>query len=163
MDCLADLFVETEEQEIFRFSGIDILHRAGNESATEVTYTFSYSNKSPMSTKVIFPGILRKENVPMYHAIFAVGMCVLPWYWMGFGCRDILIEESVYAQSSDVLQFWQYLYSNVLLEYLLGNAGKAESPVLSLAVSGSSAPAPASLECNSTPTNADVLVPLGGT
>jgi hypothetical protein len=175
MEYFADLFEEKEEKDAFYFKSIDVVHINNNE-LTEVSYTFAYSNKWPMRTSVVFPGFVEKDK--MHHALFAVGMCVLPWYWMGCGCQDIIIEKSVCAfpHSSEVLQFWQYLYSNVLLEYLVVNNGKVKSPVLVLEEGGSDqqpppVPATAPLATSSllSPEHqahlhraSDVLVPLGG-
>ena len=130
MDFMEALFEETEECDEFHFQGIDVTLLDSNH--TEVTYTFTYSNRWPMKTKVVFPGALIPED-KYRAAVFAVGMCVLPWYWMGHGCKTIIIDKSVGIQSPDVLPFWQFLYSNVLLEYIVCNPGKVESPVISFA------------------------------
>jgi hypothetical protein len=94
-------------------------------------------------------------------AIFSVGMCILSWYWMGFGCKRIVIELDCLEVTPRMIQFWQKLYSNVLLEYVYCNRKNAILPIIELSNTNKTF-------CNSTSTfmsniSRKVLIPLGGT
>lgn len=57
-------------------------------------------------------------------AVFSVGMCVLPWYWMGFATSSITISSAIAAAvgiSAEDVAFWQTLYTNVLMEFMYVN------------------------------------------
>jgi hypothetical protein len=124
---VANLF-EKDENEAFYFTEIKkCFHHDRNKTA--ITFCYSYCNDRFMDSSLLVDGVV-PDNLE--HTLFSIGMCVLPFYWMAFGCGRIIIEKEVYSGSADILPFWQMLYSNVLLEYLYHNKG-AEAPVLELA------------------------------
>ena len=83
------------EDSTFYFHGIDLQLLA---SSSVVKYSFSFENTVDLSCSmtitedltVIEPEILDKM-------LLAIGLCALPWYWMGFASQRIVIEESVSA------------------------------------------------------------------
>lgn len=61
------------------------------------------------------------ENSPrFFRIILSIGLCILPWYWMGFACKSIVIEEEATRglMNDEMLDFWDDLYNNVLLEFM---------------------------------------------
>ena len=143
-----------DSNEAFYF--IDIKKEYHEETMqTLITFNFGHLNRR-LDASVVFDGVVPEE---LDHVVFCIGMCVLPWYWMGFGCRRIIIERKVYSKSKEgVLEFWQQLYSNVLLEYLYSNAS-AVAPVIEMQVDESdvASPKPMIGTHESSPT----LVPIG--
>ena len=148
--------------EAFYFNAImkdtqKVTHLDVEKVQTRITFRYSHSNKRSLEASVLFEGIVPDE---LDHLVFCIGMCILPWYWMGFGCRRIVIEKDVYNKRADgVLEFWQYLYSNVLLEYIYSNAG-AEAPVIEMQSSGNDSEYPQPISRRSADT-LPVLVPIG--
>ncbi|ETN13573.1 hypothetical protein PPTG_08338, partial [Phytophthora nicotianae INRA-310] len=57
------------------------------------------------------------EDTPVVrNALLHIGLCILPWFWMGYNCKYIRIEAG-YLNSEQV-HFWEEFYQNVLSEYL---------------------------------------------
>ncbi|KAK1945052.1 Serine/threonine-protein kinase Nek6 [Phytophthora citrophthora] len=50
------------------------------------------------------------------NALLHIGLCVLPWFWMGYNCKYIRIQAG-YLDPEQV-HFWEEFYQNVLSEYL---------------------------------------------
>lgn len=156
---IANLF-EKDENEAFYFSEIkrSIISGSKGQDKTNITFCYSYSNERYMESSLLIDGLV-PDNLE--HALFCIGMCVLPFYWMGFGCAQIVIEKEVYSGTADILPFWQKLYSNVLLEYLYQNTG-ADAPVLVLAAEtddAKSSPQPSHF--SSDESRGHTLVPIG--
>lgn len=51
-----------------------------------------------------------------HNLLVHVGLCVLPWYWMGFNCREIRVEAGFLT--SKQVDFWEDFYQDVLSEFL---------------------------------------------
>jgi hypothetical protein len=58
--------------------------------------------------------------------LVCIGMCVLPWFWMGYGCRRIRVSETLRFPGLSL--FFAELYSHVLLEFL--QASRLPAPEL---------------------------------
>jgi hypothetical protein len=58
--------------------------------------------------------------------LVCIGMCVLPWFWMGYGCRRIRVAGSLGFPG--LCAFFNELYSHVLLEFL--QASRLPAPEL---------------------------------
>jgi hypothetical protein len=108
---------EAVDDEFFSFDDIS-MHWDQLRNETNITFHYSYGLKRKIESEMAICGRLSSEHT---HALFCVGMCVLPWYWMGYGCEKIIISVDVCPFSPKILEFWQTLYSNVLLEYLHSN------------------------------------------
>ncbi|KAL4144567.1 hypothetical protein PRNP1_013696 [Phytophthora ramorum] len=50
------------------------------------------------------------------NALLHIGLCILPWFWMGYNCKYIRLEAG-YLNPEQV-QFWEEFYQNVLSEFL---------------------------------------------
>lgn len=151
---------ERNEERVFTFQDLfwEVLeHGEQPESLTKVTFVFLYGKEKRIeSTMRIQAHRLTFEH---QHALFCIGMCVLPWYWMGFGCEKIVINSEICPYSPSLLEFWQILYSNVLLEFLHCNKS-AELPKLSLSDDTfTNLPSPQGAQRES---KESVLVPIGG-
>ena len=61
-----------------------------------------------------------EQSPRFFRMILSIGLCILPWYWMGFACKSIVLEEDATRglMNDDMLQFWDTLYNNVLLEFM---------------------------------------------
>lgn len=63
----------------------------------------------------------KEEHYPL---LFPIGMCVLLWYWMGFGSKRIQISNQISSLLPDIheiLLFWTNFYNNIMLEYMYIN------------------------------------------
>ncbi|KAG3174796.1 hypothetical protein PI124_g242 [Phytophthora idaei] len=56
------------------------------------------------------------ETPVVRNALLHTGLCILPWFWMGYSCKYIRIEAG-YLNSEQV-HFWEEFYQSVLSEYL---------------------------------------------
>ncbi|KAJ8575886.1 hypothetical protein ON010_g3325 [Phytophthora cinnamomi] len=58
------------------------------------------------------------------NALLHIGLCILPWFWMGYNCKYIRIEagylnpEQVRTDNQLSVHFWEEFYQNVLSEFL---------------------------------------------
>lgn len=88
------LFKESNPEESdFYFRRISV-HNA--DHVCEVTYTFNVDNSIDLSCSLtITEDLSCISPVILERTLLAIGLCALPWYWMGFGTRRIIIEESV--------------------------------------------------------------------
>ena len=104
---LESLFKESNpEESVFYFRRISV-HNA--DHVCEVTYTFNIDNSVDLSCSLtITEDLSCISPVILERTLLAIGLCALPWYWMGFGTRRIIIEESVRDK----------LYRNILLPFL---------------------------------------------
>jgi hypothetical protein len=160
MDLLGSLFAEPVEEEEVSFSFDEVSVSWSQEcNESTVTFRFSYGSRTKIESSLTIGERLTGEHT---HALFCVGMCVLPWYWMGYGCRTIVVSADVCPFSPKILEFWQTLYSNVLLEYLHCNKC-AQLPTLLLSEkSCPQLPAPVNRHERSADLDPPVLVPIGG-
>lgn len=123
---LGELFDEEfGEGRFFSFDDISWQHQDANK--TLVTFSFSSNDRKEITSSMIIGDHISQQH---FEALFAIGMCVLPWYWMKFGCERIIIRSHL-CLSEEMLEFWQTLYSNVLLEFLFLNK-MSECPKLFL-------------------------------
>jgi hypothetical protein len=88
------LFKESNpEESVFYFRRICV-HNA--DHVYEVTYTFNIDNSVDLSCSLTITEDLSCISPVIFERmLLAIGLCALPWYWMGFGTRRIIIEESV--------------------------------------------------------------------
>ena len=88
------LFKESNpEESVFYLRRISV-HNA--DHVCEVTYTFNVDNSFDLSCSLtITEDLSCISPVILERTLLAIGLCALPWYWMGFGTRRIIIEESV--------------------------------------------------------------------
>ena len=115
--------------------------------------------------------------------VLAIGLCMLPWYWMGFATPRIVVARSALAVqvrrrdgsrrscpvalATEQQRFWNTLYGHVLLEFMYVN--KLDWPVPRLEVEGGgegeeTTATDAAGSASNPPPAADrrVLLPLGG-
>ncbi|POM76380.1 NEK protein Kinase [Phytophthora palmivora] len=57
-----------------------------------------------------------ETSLAVHNALLHIGLCILPWFWMGYNCKYIRIEAG-YLNPEQV-HFWEEFYQNVLSEYL---------------------------------------------
>lgn len=145
---------ETLEDGFFSFDDIT-WQLALNSQETLVTFHFSSSQR-----RMITSAMLVKERTALDHisALFSIGMCVLPWYWMKYGCQRVIINSKL-CPSTEMMEFWQTLYSNVLLEFLHFNR-LANPPKLCLSDTKNSLVPLKRVQRGAS--KESVLVPIGG-
>jgi hypothetical protein len=81
------------EESVFYFKRIDVRRDTG---ISDVTFTFNFDNIVDLSCSLIIAEDLSNIEPEILGRMFlAIGLCALPWYWMGFASRRIVIEESV--------------------------------------------------------------------
>ena len=88
------LFKEKDpEESVFYFKRIDVLR---DTEICNVTFTFNFDNTVDLSCSLIVAENLSSIEPDILGRMFlSIGLCALPWYWMGFASRRIVIEESV--------------------------------------------------------------------
>eukprot|EP01038_Epipyxis_sp_PR26KG_P009134 gene9134-12320_t len=68
--------------------------------------------------------VVCNSSLIINRSIFNIGMCVLTWYWMGFGTKNIILSNNIIQKcelNQDMIDFWDIVFNNVLLEYLYVN------------------------------------------
>lgn len=81
------------EESVFFFKRISV-DRA--DHLCEVTFTFNIDDSVDLSCSLtITEDLSRVSPDILERMVLAIGLCALPWYWMGFGTRRIVIEKSV--------------------------------------------------------------------
>jgi hypothetical protein len=165
------LFDEKEEEKVFTFHDLfweEVGSDSDHTTSSKVTFIFLYGKQRRIESTMSLRG--HRLTFEHQHALFCIGMCVLPWYWMGYGCERIVINSNICPYSSSLLEFWQTLYSNVLLEFLHCNK-TAEFPKLFFSdqtFTGLPVPLSISTSCRGSAeedkedSEGSVLVPIGG-
>ena len=83
-----------------------------------ITFRYSYCKQTTFDSVIVLDEPVYNDTLPM---LFAVGMCVCSWYWMGFYTSDIVICADVCNKchvSYDMMAFWTELYHQTCLEYV---------------------------------------------
>lgn len=100
--------------------------------------------------------------------------CVLPWYWMGFATRKIVIRERVWEYSNcygntssisaSVTSFWRWFYQQIFLEFMYVNKTPFSTVILDFEDAKEVAISERIIEAREEVDSASevVLVPLGG-
>jgi hypothetical protein len=120
------------EDEVFTFKGVEV--RNLTDGTTEVSYVFNFSGNSiDLRCRLIVGTSIPDE---LYILLLLIGLCMLPWYWMGFATKRIIINSSLTRGllTPDLLEFFNTLYQNVLAEFMFVN--KLNYPVPRLEVEG---------------------------
>ena len=81
------------EESVFYFKNISVQCA---DCFREVTYTFNVDDSIDLSCSLTIAEDL--SSIPLdiiERMLLAIGLCALPWYWMGFSTRRIVIEKSV--------------------------------------------------------------------
>ena len=63
---------------------------------------------------------LNSQNPFFYTIVLSIGLAVLPWIWMGFVTKSIIIKSSVHMNmlTTDMQSFWNNLFNNTLIEFI---------------------------------------------
>lgn len=81
------------EDSTFYFQRID---RELLDTVSVVKFSFSFDNTVDLfCTMTIAEDLTVIEPVLLDRMLIAIGLCALPWYWMGFASKRIVIEETV--------------------------------------------------------------------
>ena len=138
---------------VFYFRGVD-LEEAADGSHWVATFTFNFHGKVDLRCTTTFAAAPTAGMPPVERLgahVLAIGLCMLPWYWMGFATPRIVVERQArilqvrrrdgarqapypvpVALTSEQQHFWNTLYGHVLLEYMYVN--KLDWPVPRLEV-----------------------------
>ena len=60
-----------------------------------VTFVFNFDKILDLSCTLYVENISGIESGLLNRMLVSIGLCALPWYWMGFGTKRIVIEEEV--------------------------------------------------------------------
>ena len=93
------------EDSVFYFRQINVEFI---DEVCEVTYTFNFDNEFDLSCSLIVRNVSHIESVAFKRMILSIGLCALPWYWMGFASKRIVIDESVRQSCSTFSVFISY-------------------------------------------------------
>ncbi len=77
----------------------------GSDSADDCTveYMFNFNNKVDLTSQLRFRAPRTTSVEQLASNILAIGLCMLPWYWMGFATPRIVIEPSALQLQVQVL------------------------------------------------------------
>lgn len=116
--------IRDTELEKFAFENINISYNA-EERNLSITFRYSFCQNEIFSIALYLDAL---ECIPFYtfeelsfrRICFSIGMCCLPWLWMGFGTPTIVISKTVaeFCMIDNImLQFWQEAFRNIIAEY----------------------------------------------
>lgn len=133
-----------EEEEVFTFESMSVKHLTESEEL-EVTYEYSMNHDDMFVSKFYLqiPGLSGEEvsmsqldqDISLLRIVFSQGMCILHWFWMGFGTSRIEISSSIAEQvllNQEMWTFWQTVYVPMMAEFLFVN--RIPNKVVSLQV-----------------------------
>ena len=86
------------EDSVFYFQRIDVNYSA---EVCTVTYNFNFDNTIDLSCTLIVENVSNIDERTFKRMLLSIGLCALPWYWMGFASKRILVEESVRQNQFD--------------------------------------------------------------
>ena len=122
------------DDEVFYFEDIEVIYStddddddddddaAGQGSCrTEVVFHYSYCNDNSYCFR---PSLHVHSKVDTDKScmsiLFAIGMCVLPWCYLGYYTNKIVIRAAVITKCTlqgDMLSFWRHVYEQIIVEY----------------------------------------------
>lgn len=110
-----------EEEPFLTFERVELDRQAG-----EASFQFHYcgGRRFRATLKLSFPPLggggsdvgSAAQEVAIRNALVHIGLCILPWYWMGFNCRHLRVEAAYLAPEQ--ARFWEDFYQDVLSEFL---------------------------------------------
>lgn len=116
---------ENPNKDTFSLDEIRLVHDELNPTIVKsAIMLYSFENRVKFESILVLDGVQRSHlSLPLtdqalQRLVLDVALCVLPWYWMGFGCRRVLLRASAGRLCQQECDFWSDLYSNVLLEYM---------------------------------------------
>jgi hypothetical protein len=117
---LESLFQSSLVEEVFLFKEISLARSEVELNSTEVCFHFEYGDAQMRSMLLVPASPAELASARYRRILFSIGMCVCPWFWMGWGCRRIHLGEKVTTGviSQEMVDFWQEVYDNVLLEFM---------------------------------------------
>eukprot|EP01041_Mallomonas_annulata_P012671 gene12671-26686_t len=116
---LENLFASRDpNDDIFYFRMITVNN---TESSSEILFHYNFSNEIDIESKIVLDKSISDKNVEK--TIISIGMCILTWYWMGYGCPKIVLERKIGHVTDAMLDFWKDFYKNILLEFVYMNKG----------------------------------------
>ena len=146
------------ENELIRFKNIQI--ETVNETGSDIFFHFCYNDEyeivSSLRTEFIISDVFSST-------IISIGLCVVTWYWMGYGCQRIILENDIGYVSPNMLTFWLTLYENVLREYLFLNPSVKMFSVENRTIPKFYGPKTTETSFPREEIKPRILVPLGGT
>ena len=80
-DELSSLFqIVSKSESIFYFVRITVTNELSESS--RVCFEYSYNKKMTIVSSMVIDGVIDEGR---HHSLLlSIGMCILPWYWMGF-------------------------------------------------------------------------------
>jgi hypothetical protein len=155
---MGSLFKQIDVRDsIFVFENIQIIEI----NSIEFTYRV---NDIIFHSLLVIPGTLPLQRLPtelQHRILFSIGMCVLPWYWMGFATKIIKIHSNLGTFTSTVIEFWSEFYNEILLEYMYLNHLDFDIEITYTSCSHSTSEP---IDTSSITANSSnkVLIPIGG-
>lgn len=114
--------VRDSADEVFYFERISI--DEFDHDALVVQFVFSYCGEDEFTSDLRVDHIGTVMSDELYRTLFDIGMCVMTWYWMGYGCRNIVVSHDVASLAGvdeRTIGYWRESYNNILAEYIYEN------------------------------------------
>jgi len=108
------------DYDAFYFEDIEVV-RSGDEldCHTEVVFLYRYSDEFHYRSSLHVHSEVVADQACM-KILFAIGMCVLPWCYLGYYTDKIVIKAVVASKcclQEDMLPFWRHVYEQIIVEY----------------------------------------------
>lgn len=126
---LVGIFKVKSTVDTLTFSRLDV-YTPSIDGKIKVTFTYTVGTKNyssyftfeDESVKILAArGIpLNNQNSFFYTILLSIGLTVLPWIWMGFVTKTIIIKSTVHLNmlTLDMQSFWNNLYNSTLIEFI---------------------------------------------
>ena len=159
---------DSDVDETFYFNDI-VIYPSNDTNKTTVIFKYSFSNETDFESLLHIDNLINYNHLPI---LFCIGMCILPWYWMGFATKNIVIAietHKLFEIDNYMVNFWEDFYNNILLEFIYLNRVNFYKINLTYDNKSSSKPNTEFMDINdnvgvnrSNNINNSVLIPLGG-
>jgi hypothetical protein len=126
---IANIFKVVGTVDTLTFSRIDV-STPSFDGKIKITFTYSVGSRDYLSYFTFEDEciqVLSSRGVPLnsqnpffYTIILSIGLTALPWIWMGFVTKTIIVKSTVHMNmlTIDMQKFWNILFNNTLIEFI---------------------------------------------
>eukprot|EP01039_Chlorochromonas_danica_P007995 gene7995-8817_t len=126
--------VRDSEEEIFYFDSIVLNpssssqpnnhHQSHLEDGLHVDFVYRFCHDHKFTANLFIANAGVDLSLSIYRTLFSIGMTILPWYWMGFASKKVVISDAIaeLAQLDEhILSYWEDVYVHILAEFVYVN------------------------------------------
>lgn len=124
--------VRDSEEEIFYFDSIILNPSLSSsqpnyhhlEDGLQVDFVYRFCHDHKFTANLFIANVGVDLSLSIYRTLFSIGMTILPWYWMGFASKKVVISDSIAELAQvdpHILSYWEEVYVHILAEFVYVN------------------------------------------